>query len=320
MSRCVALLACLLFAGQILPGAAEPASGKQFEDSRLGLRFRAPEGWIGQQSSAGFLLGSNTVPGMILVLPHTFGNLAQMRREAAEGWIDQSEQIHLPATGPVVDVGANRIAVELAGIVQGQRVKAHLVGLMSPSGGGILILAATDPSNYGARYAQLTGQIADSAQFSKPGTVQSAVAKAEAPRPGATKSEAAKPPATKDAGIWTERFSGQCVAYMRSSSSGGSSYSGWSEKRFLYLFEDGSFQAVGSFSGSFDTSAGFGSFGNGPQRQAGKWNVTDQGGQSHLVLTHSGAEKESFTLSRQGTQTFLNGRRWFVISHQECNR
>jgi hypothetical protein len=279
---------------------AAPAGASQVEDRRLGLRFRIPEGWVGRQTEAGYLLGSNTQPGIIVVMPHTLTSVDALKQQAAQGWIDPADQVNLPAAGQVRQAGSNGVAVDLSGTVQADRAKAHAIGLVSPHGGGVFIVAGTSEEKYGPQYEQVTKQIAASFEFFP----------SEAP---------------KEAEAWTERFRGRCVAYMKSDYSSGPSVggfstgSGWSEKRFLYLFPDGSFQATGSFSGSFDSGGGFGSVNTGPQNQSGAWKVIDQAGQSHLVLEHTGGGRETFALSRQGSQTFLNGRRWFVVSHQECN-
>ena len=276
-----------------------PSGSSLLEDRRLGLRFRVPAGWIGRQTDSGFIMGSETQPGMIVVFPHAAATLETLKQGAADGWVDAEDQVNLTAAGQVRQIGSNGVAVELAGTVQTEKARARAIGLVSPFGSGLFIIAGTAEEKYGPQYAKLADQVAASVEFFKP----------EVP---------------KEASTWTERFSGRCVAYMKSSYSSGPSYggfstgSGWSEKRYLYLFEDGRFQANGSFSGSFDSGGGFGSVGSGPQRQSGTWKVIDQAGQSHLVLEHAGSGRESFKLSRQGTQTFLDGRRWFVVSHQEC--
>ena len=36
----------------------------------LGLQFTIPNGWVGQESEGGFIMGHETTPGMIMILLH----------------------------------------------------------------------------------------------------------------------------------------------------------------------------------------------------------------------------------------------------------
>ena len=52
----------------------------------LGISFTIPSGWVGQETETGFLMGHNSIPGMILMIPHDQKyDLQAMRAEAQAG-------------------------------------------------------------------------------------------------------------------------------------------------------------------------------------------------------------------------------------------
>jgi len=68
--------AVILLALVALPLAAQTAS-----DPSWGFSFPVPAGWKVHQEPAGALLGHDAIAGLITVLPHSAGSLAQVREE-----------------------------------------------------------------------------------------------------------------------------------------------------------------------------------------------------------------------------------------------
>jgi hypothetical protein len=51
--------------------------------------------------------------------------------------------------------------------------------------------------------------------------------------------------------------------------------------------------------------------------QEGRWRVVDRNGQAMLELLPNSGNGELIRLGREGTKTFLNGTRWFVVGINE---
>lgn len=155
-------------------------------------------------------------------------------------------------------------------------------------------MAGTDAGSYGPQYAQMAESIARSMAFSKP----------QAP---------------PEAAMWKQKLTGMRVAYFKSGGSTdlGGSYS-WSDKRNIDLCSDGAFQSEGGFQGSLGTASASAIIDPGSQSQSGQWAIVGQAGQPALQLRHASGGFESFVLSTDGSKTFLDGVRWYVIENPTC--
>ena len=54
-------------------------------DPILGISFKIPDGWVGQQSGDYLVMGHNSIPGMIIMSMHQ-SNLEQLKEEAKNGY------------------------------------------------------------------------------------------------------------------------------------------------------------------------------------------------------------------------------------------
>ncbi len=111
---------------------------------------------------------------------------------------------------------------------------------------------------------------------------------------------------------WSARLSGQMLTIMSGYSSSGTS-GGMTARADLTLQRDGrfTFQRSSSVSISVD---GMGGNSSGRKSTTGSWRITSRGGRAMLSLTSSDGTREEFALTRNGTQTFLNGTRAFVTT------
>ncbi len=123
------------------------------------------------------------------------------------------------------------------------------------------------------------------------------------------------PAAPRANNLWTQRLNDKKLVQFSGYSSGGNS-GGMNSQKTLYLSADGTYSFRSSSSISIDVSGASASSG-GRQANQGRWRVVEQAGEATLELTspQNGIEKIKLTL--QGTQTFLNGRRWFVTGINE---
>ena len=268
-------------------------------DGAWGFAFTAPTGWtLLDQNAEGALFVSADQSSYLVIEPHELTGRDALARAARRGY--QNTGVVLTAASDPTPYG-DGVAVEMQGSVQGQEACAHAIGLLSPHGGGAIVLIAVGQAQWTADAARVAETVAASFEF-----FASAAA-----------------PAVIDLD-WTTRLAGHCVAYMRSSGSTGNAVGGFATGSFtsdsakLYLYPDGSFQSGANHSASFDAGVGFGNVAS-SGAQAGQWTVVSQSGRDVLQLRNSDGSTGAYelTTNEQG-HTFLDGDRWFVVSYQEC--
>lgn len=132
-------------------GPAAPAAG-EIGHAQWGFAFRPPAGWQHRILERGVLLGSNQVAGIILVLPHVLGSLAEVQAEMLRGTNEGNTKMQL--AGPLRRLGNNALVGDYQGFWEGQPAKGLGIGTLSPHGGGAMVIAVTTPDKFGA---QLTG-------------------------------------------------------------------------------------------------------------------------------------------------------------------
>ena len=239
------------------PAQKSPDGGKRVSDPQMGISFVPPSGWMAQRQGEGFLLGSNTQKGFILILPHSFSNLTQMAEGAGQGIVEEESGIQLMPSSRFQAFGTNGLSGDFQGIVQGRQARAFAIGLLSPSGGGVTILAAVEAASFTQDYPGFVRSIASSLKFG------------EAQGPGPSGSSGAS-----NASLM-KYFAGEYYSY-----SGGSTLSGGAgTERTVTLCPDGLFRDSYEFSAS-----GTGQWGAvNTQRGAARWSI--QGDQSRGVIT-----------------------------------
>ncbi len=274
--------------------AAQPIAGGQvINDPSMGVRFSAPAGWKYEKRQAVYVMGHMTIPGMILVMPHESNTIQELQSAASEP-LYQADDGQLLVTGSPVSLASNMIAADYGGQLQGKQAQGRIVGVVSPHGGGFLVMAGADAAGYGPQHAQLAESVARSMSFSKP----------QAP---------------PEAAMWKQKLAGMRVKYFKhgGSSDAGGAYS-WSDERDIDLCSDGAFQSSGGFQGSLGTANASAIMNPGSRTTAGQWSIVGQAGQPALQLRHSTGSVETYVLSADGTKTLLNGVRWYVIENPTC--
>ncbi len=183
----------------------------------------------------------------------------------------------------------------------GVNVKIKLFLVAVPSGGTSRVtaaLAAFGKSDLIASRASALNAIATSFRL--------------APVPSATTSSVAP---TRANNLWTQRLNDKKLVQSSGYTSNGNS-GGMNSQKTLYLSADGTYAFRSASSVSIDVpGASAGS--NSRQADQGRWRVVEQGTEATLELTSSQNGTEKIKLSSQGTQTFLNGRRWYIVGMNE---
>ena len=132
-------------------------------DSGWGFKFLSPPGWKFQKVPAGVILGHDTIAGMIIVLPHTAGNLQEVKNQMMQGL--HEEGLDLSPAGGLRPSGNSVFAGDYAGLVRGEQAKALGLGTLSPFGGGAFIVALTTPDKFGRELPAAAEAIAGNMQF-----------------------------------------------------------------------------------------------------------------------------------------------------------
>ncbi|NND08382.1 MAG: hypothetical protein HKN87_18540 [Saprospiraceae bacterium] len=268
---------------------AQETGSKSFPS--LGIAFTIPNGWVGQETESGYLMGSHTVPGLLMVLPHQTQTLDQLKQEAEQGLVD-NEGTSLILDGSVTEFGNAGLQAAFTGTLGGQSAKAFVTSLLNKGGTGVTIMAATAPNEFTDAHKTLVGQLAQTVQFS----------------------EVVKPKAD---GEWSEKLKNARLTYMNSYYSSGASYGGYStgggysDKEVIDLCAQGYFLHSSTSSMSFDTGGGFGSSHDG-SKGAGSWTVINNSDhQPVLQLTFHNGDIHEYVITTEGSKTFLNGARYY---------
>ena len=255
----------------------------------LGLKFTIPNGWVGQESEGGFIMGHETTPGMIMILLHDQQySMDQMRQEAQAG-IQMGEGSYLGAIGTLSQIDNSSIGGEFAGTIDYHQAKAYIIGKVNPHGFGITIMALTTEELYNNLYQSLAQEVSNNTQFSKATLA-----------PG------------NDAGSWKEALGNTKLTYMDSYYSGGGDYGGgYSSKTVIDICTAGYFNYYenSSVSVSGDHS---GAYSHGSADGNGKWNIQEKSGASYLLLQFYDGTSQEFKLEwGENKKLLLNGTRYF---------
>lgn len=250
----------------------------------LGLRFTIPPAWLGQETENGMVLGSETEPGLMLMLPHDYTALDQLRAEGDSGVVEDG--VALKRSGDYRPEGDAGIGAEFSGQLQGQPARAYVIGLLNPRGGGITIMAITSEEAWSPAMVVRARELARSVAFSEP-------------------------EATSDIAEWDEFFRDKRLTYMNSYSSTdyGGGGGGYSDTRVIHLCSGGYFKTRNSSSTHFGNYGATGSQAAG----AGKWRIVPgAAGSAVLRLQSHSGEAADFQLDYRDNKTYLNGNRYFV--------
>ncbi|MEQ9438621.1 MAG: hypothetical protein RIG62_06215 [Cyclobacteriaceae bacterium] len=258
---------------------------------QLGVEFTIPEGWVGQETEAGYVLGSYTQPGFVLLTTHSYTTLGQLEVEAKKGIVEQNGT-QLQLLGSLEKLNANGIAGSYHGTLEGQPAQAYVIGLLNPHGSGVTIITATTQDQYSEQYPKLARTLAESFVFS-PAKVLPIVNE------------------------WKQLLQNTRLTYMDSyyssgpSSDGYSTGGGYSSEIVISLCDKGHFFYSSNGQMSVDTGGAFANSHNNDGGQ-GNWKVTGYGTQGAMLqLNFVNGEVYEYKLAYEDQKTYLNGQRYF---------
>ncbi len=272
------------------PTAAKPSAPGEVKNNDWGMSFMKPAGWDGRLTESGYVLGSNTQKGILLILPNEAKDMATMRAEAQKGLMEEGGTF-LSLAGQLKTVGKNGLAGKYQGTLQGEQANAYVLGLISPHEYGAIVMVAVEPGSYGPAYEQLVEKLAKSIRFFKP----------------------VVPPVAEK---WKRDLNNCKLSYYDSYSS--YSGGGYTTKKtfdlcaagfFRYNLEDETIWNAGdgSLTGGYAMN-----YGNGN----GTWSVVGRGDQAVLVLKFYDGKVWEYEMSTNADgHTLMNGTRYL----RTCN-
>jgi hypothetical protein len=237
----------------------------------LGCSFAVPAGWSGQKQGEAIYLTSTSRKGFIVVQRHNYNSLQQMANEAGQGIVDQSTNTKLMPASQFQPFGKNGMVAEFAGMAQGQKARTFAVGLLSPQGGGVTIMAATEEASYSSDYSDAVLAIAGSLSF---------------PSGGATGGSQMPGPQGSGSGDMDlqKYFAGEWYSY----SSGSTISGGAGTERSMTLCPDGLFRDSSEFSAS-----GSGQWGAAnAQGGWGRWTIQGDKSQGVIMVTYANGQSK----------------------------
>jgi hypothetical protein len=255
-------------------------------DPAIGLQYTIPNGWIGQQIDGGYLFGSNSVKGFLLITYHQYKTLDEIRAEAAQGIADENGTM-LTLSGSLVAAGKNGLAGTFTGTVEWQKAKAYAASLVSPFGtGGITILAAVEEASYSPAYQGYVESVVKSVSFSKSKV-------------------------TPIAQQWKKWLNNSRLTYMNSYNSGYGG-GGYQDKTIIDLCSAGYFRYNDHSETVLNAGDYAGGYSSGSSNGSGQWKVVSRGNQAVLQLVFSNGELYEYTLRDRDGKTYLNDNRYFL--------
>lgn len=276
----------LVFIFQFIAITAFSQKAVSFQE--LGLSFELPEGWNGQIQEEYYLVGHETMPGLMIIFQNSAANTKELKASAQQGIYDEGVQLK-PSSGFELK-GSNKIEGFYEGIFDGAQVKCFGVGIINSKGSGITILMITTKDQFTDRHISEAKKLASSVVFSEASDSEQTVA-------------------------WKDDLVGRQLRYIdtNTSSDYDGGMSGTSDDIIIKLYADGNFYYYSNSSASFSAQSGFG-YTDATKSNEGNFTIYSIGVDSYLELTFLDGKIYEYTLTKSGEgETYLNGERYFNL-------
>jgi len=282
---------CYFFAGALL---WSQKTGK-IEYEQLGISMEVPTGWVAQEGDGFLLIGSQTVPGFIMLTTHNY-DIEQLRSEAISGMqFDQGSSLFL--SEDLRNIAPKAISGIFSGIMEYQSVKAYIIGVENPyEGVGVTIMAATQPQLFSSIHTEVADKIYASLAFKKVDR-------------------------ENEFNQWKKFLSNVKLTYMdsyySSSYTSGGVSGGYSSQRVIDICERGFFR-YNSSSNVSASGSGISGYDTGGSAGDGSWTIgIGSDGSTNLILNFNNGEQYSYSLEYREEKLYLNGDRFFRTTSGE---
>lgn len=247
------------------------ASAQTAVEDPNGFRTTVPAGYTVRQEASGIAAANAAGTSILAIKAHTYRNFEAFAADAnlARDGFTLNGEPRLLERGDGIYFRASKPNG------QGGYLVADTFVTFLPQGGGAMVVALSDLANADAGY-YAGYDVASKIQFFQPR-------------------------ATAASSAWDQALRGKHLVYLYTGN-------GYSERKDLYLFANGTFsQRVNMSSTSMNGSGGGGG------GTDGTWQVTPAG---QLVLSFHDGRGASYTLAprQAGNEVALNGKRYFVLA------
>lgn len=263
---------------------------------QIGLSFQIPDSWVGQEGDGVYFIAHNSIPGMIIIIPHSNPmSVDEMIAESSAG-LQFGEGTFLNPVNNMSKINDNSIGGEFEGSFDHNPAKAFIIGISNPNGNGITIVSVTSSEAYNStQYKKLAMDVQSSVVFTEP-------------EPTSQTNGSTESGSLKD---WNYQLGDTKLTYMDSYYSGGENGGGYNMKEEIhlckagyFLYYDQSFVAVGGSNVS--------GYSAGNSQGHGGWQIIDRGGTFVLALSfNEGSVKEYNLAWGEEYKLFLNGYRYY---------
>lgn len=190
------------------------------------------------------------------------------------------EGLRLTPQGPAEELGSAALGVEVEGTLGEAQVRGYAVGVISPHGPGVTVLAVTEPGLYEAGHRAAARELAESVRF----------------RP---------PPVFGDRDWWHGALSGQRLVRMSRTFSEGAG--GSTSRTMVTLCRDGRAGYFYTYQMSMSVP-GVSASDSSQDEGEGRWEVVQRGGGPILVMPLSDGRVLEWSLAYQDDRIHLDGR------------
>jgi hypothetical protein len=286
--RILSLSILLLYSAVFVFGQVAAPSAERIAAANVRYSFESPEGWKKVVDDLGYTFTSPGEGVIVLVRPHGENDFAK----AVPAEIDSTYK--MVGEPKVMDNGGRSFRVTKM-LSNGTTGVVDAFIMLSPSGGGVIVMALSGPANAESAY-KVGLSIAGSVTF-----------------PGSTSSSNAAPSQSpnvmpSNGSPWQVALSNKHLLFLYSGN-------GYFEERHYYLCSSGAFYYKSGSGGFTPGNSDGGSFA-GQSGNSGRWGVNG----STLVLQFRNGNVAQFTLTERQArnEVGLNGKRYFVEPQPNC--
>ena len=277
----------LLFLFRNTAVAQEPLTGP-IDYPQLGISFTVPPDWTANESEGMVYLGSDKVPGLILMTIHELRTMEELKSSLDAGFSEDG--IELFPRGTAAELRPDVASMDYDGKIEGEPAAGLGIGMVNPHGNGVSIVALSVEKSDPAPVRSAAMQLMESVRFRK----------VEYTGPSIEH--------------WKRHLTNTRLTRIESYSSPGATEGtiggGYSSEVRIDICAEGF-----TFNGSSLVSAGGGGVSGssgGRTSSEGKWEViAAPNGSPLLQLDHTNGERSEFKLDEQDGKVYLNGERWF---------
>jgi len=263
---------------------------------QIGLSFQVPEGWVGQEGDGVYFIAHNSIPGMVIIIPHSKPmSTEEMITESSAG-LQFSEGTIFNPVGDLSKLNKNSMGGEFEGNYDYNPAKAFIIGMANPKGNGVTIVSVTSSEAYKSSiYKALAMDVQSSVVFS---VVEATNSTNESVASGTLKD-------------WNYQLGDTKLTYMESYYSGGENGGGYNMteeihlcKAGYFLYHDQNFVAVGGSNVS--------GYSGGNSQGHGSWQIIDRAGSFVLMLSFNEGSVKEYNLEwGEESKLYLNGYRYY---------